>query len=130
MTRILMVEDDQDIRELIAARLRHAGHGVRAVADADAALEVMRSDVQPELLVLDVGLPGMDGLELLQQLRTDERHRETPAIFLSARVQEQDIERGRVLGAEYLTKPFVANALLTRVDEVMRRVAAAAAADW
>jgi CheY-like chemotaxis protein len=73
----------------------------------------------PDLAVLDVSMPGMDGLELLERLRTIDGMERLPAIFLSARVQPEDIEAGRALGATYLTKPFVATALLNAVKAAL-----------
>jgi DNA-binding response OmpR family regulator len=117
MSRVLVVEDDADIRALIAARLKLAGHSVRAVADARSALSCVDEGAVPEVMVLDVGLPDMDGFELLEQLRARPESALVPAIFLSARVQEADVERGRRMGATYLTKPFVATSLLESVRE-------------
>ncbi len=73
----------------------------------------------PELVVLDVGLPVTDGVELLGMRRRREGGADLPAIFLSARVEPADIERGRAAGPEYLTKPFVANALFMAVDRLL-----------
>lgn len=115
MNRVLVVEDDPDIRMLVVARLKQAGYRVRGVGDGASALEAVADTGQLDLFVLDVGLPDLDGFDLLQQLRQLPGSESTPAIFLSARVQEADIERGRALGAQYLTKPFVATALLNKV---------------
>ena len=115
MNRVLVVEDDPDIRMLVVARLKQAGYRVRGVGDGASALEAVADTGQLDLFVLDVGLPDLDGFDLLQQLRQMPGSESTPAIFLSARVQEADIERGRALGAQYLTKPFVATALLNKV---------------
>lgn len=115
MARVLLVEDDPDIRDLVSLRLVGAGHRVLAEADADHALSAVSDRGAPELVVLDVGLPGMDGIELLARLREQSGLEELPAVFLSARVQEHDVARGRAMGATYLTKPFVASALLAAV---------------
>ena len=115
MNRVLVVEDDPDIRMLVVARLKQAGYRVRGGGDGASALEAVADTGQLALFVLDVGLPDLDGFDLLQQLRRMPGSESTPAIFLSARVQEADIERGRALGAQYLTKPFVATALLNKV---------------
>lgn len=126
--RILVVEDDPDIRGLIVARLGMAGYAVKAVGDGAAALAVCSGDTVPEVLVLDIGLPDVDGFELLDRIRDLPTCIRTPAIFLSARVQEADILRGRAMGAQYLTKPFVARALLDRVREALDASRAVASA--
>ena len=127
MNRVLVVEDDPDIRMLVVARLKQAGYRVRGVGDGASALEAVADTGQLDLFVLDVGLPALDGFDLLRQLRQMPGSETTPAIFLSARVQEADIERGRALGAQYLPKPFVATALLNKVASCL---AAGAAAAW
>lgn len=122
MARVLVVEDDQDILNLIRVRLQKVGHRVAAVAHPDDALRLAASD-PPDLAILDVGLPGMTGLDLLQELHQRDGLTDLPAIFLSARVQEEDIAAGRQLGAVYLTKPFVATALMRAVDNVLTKIA-------
>jgi DNA-binding response OmpR family regulator len=114
--RVLVVEDDPDIRLLVVTRLKQAGYLVRGVGDGAAALELVAGTDELDLFVLDVGLPDVDGFDLLARLRELPGKGRTPVIFLSARVQEEDIERGRALGAQYLTKPFVAAALLAKVS--------------
>ncbi len=115
MSRVLVVEDDPDIRMLVVARLTQAGYRVRGVGDGASALDLVSDAGDLDLFVLDVGLPDLDGFSLLERLRQLPGRESTPVIFLSARVQEADIERGRSMGAQYLTKPFVATALLTKV---------------
>ncbi len=115
----MVVEDDPDIRALVAARLSSRGHRVRGAGSAQEAMAVVDELGVPELVVLDVGLPVTDGVELLGMLRQREGGADLPAIFLSARVEPADIERGRAAGAEYLTKPFVANALFMAVDRLL-----------
>jgi CheY-like chemotaxis protein len=117
MARLLVVEDDTDIRELVLARLRSVGHRAVGVGNADAALALVEERGAPELFLLDIGLPDIDGYTLLERLRARLDCVSVPAIFLSARVQPQDIERGRAMGAMYLTKPFVANALFSAVEK-------------
>lgn len=119
MARVLVVEDDEDLRGLVSARLRGGGHQVLAVADAPGAFAIIEERGAPEVAVLDVGLPGMDGMELLAALRAGPGLAQLPAVFLTARVQEADVQRGRALGATYLTKPFVAAALLTAVQRLL-----------
>ncbi|MDP9418210.1 MAG: response regulator [Actinomycetota bacterium] len=115
MANVLVVEDDADIRSLVALRLRSAGHRVITAGDATEALSMVAERGAPDVAVLDVGLPGTDGFGVLEQLRATPGAAALPAVFLSARVQDADIERGRAMGAYYLTKPFVASALINTV---------------
>ena len=115
----MVVDDDEDIRNLVQARLRAAGHLVVAARSGPDALAVIDEKGPPEVAVLDVSMPGMTGLDLLQELRRREGMEELPVIFLSAKVQEEDVEAGRSLGAVYLTKPFVASALLDAVEKAL-----------
>ncbi len=124
---MMVVEDDPDIRALVMTRLSNRGHRVRGAGSAEEAMAVVDELGVPELVVLDVGLPLTDGVELLGMLRAREGGADLPAIFLSARVEPADIERGRAAGAEYLTKPFIANALFAAVD---RLLAPRAAEGW
>ncbi|WP_432574609.1 response regulator [Kineococcus sp. SYSU DK005] len=117
MAKVLVVEDDADIRTLLDLRLRAAGHRVVGADSAPAALAVMAERGAPDVLVSDVSLPGTTGLELVRQLRTDERYARLPVVFLSGRVQPADIEAGRALGATYLTKPVVLSALCTAIEQ-------------
>jgi DNA-binding response OmpR family regulator len=118
MARLLVVEDDPDVRDLISMRLVMVGHRVIAMPDADLALDSVEQFGAPDAYVLDVGLPGMNGFELLAKLRQNVNNR-VPAIFVSASALERDIIRGHELGAAYLTKPFAAYALLDAVDEAV-----------
>ncbi len=119
MARVLVVDDDPDVLNLVAFRLRKAQHKVIAVGGGEQALDVVAERGAPDVAVLDVTMPGLDGLTLLQRLRALEGLEQLPAIFLSARVQPEDIEAGRALGATYLTKPFVATALLNAIEAAL-----------
>ena len=121
MSRILVVEDESAIAELVAINLRHAGFEVAIAETADAAqLEVDR--ILPELVVLDWMLPGQTGLALAKRWRTETRTRDLPIIMLTARSEEADKLSGLDAGADdYLTKPFSANELLARVRALLRR---------
>ncbi len=118
MARLLVVDDDPDILALVTARCRNAGHKVLTATSGQQALEVL-GETPPDVAILDVGLPMMTGFELLVELRKREGMTDLPAIFLSARVQQESIDAGRELGATYLTKPFVASALLTAIDRAL-----------
>ncbi|MFN5049640.1 phosphate regulon transcriptional regulator PhoB [Roseateles sp.] len=126
MSRILVVEDESAIAELISINLRHAGFEVTLAASADQAqLEVDR--VLPDLVVLDWMLPGQSGLALARQWRGAARTKELPIIMLTARADETDKVSGLDAGADdYLTKPFSTNELLARIRAVLRRKAAEA----
>ena len=113
--KVLIVEDDADIQSLLALRVRGEGHAVIAVDDAETALRLVAERGCPDVAVLDIGLPGMNGLKLLSVLRDQVGKPDLPAIFLSARVNEADVEMGRSLGATYLTKPVVVHALLNAI---------------
>lgn len=119
MAKILVVEDDRDISMLIRMSLEGAGHHVETCTYPTEAFELADA-VLPDLVILDVGLPQMSGLDLLQQLRTAPARKNLPAIFLSALVQKEDVAAGEDLGAIYLTKPFAESDLLAAVDRVVR----------
>lgn len=124
MAKVLVVDDDPDIVELISLRLGSRGHKVMTAGRGTEALQIVAERGAPDLAVLDVTLPTMTGLELLVKLREATGDPELPAVFLSGRVAPEDIAAGRALGARYLTKPFVASALLKAVDELSRRESA------
>lgn len=120
--RILVVEDEPDIAAIVVDYLRHAGYTVEHQAEGRAALASIVS-TPPDLTLLDIMLPGMDGLEILRQAR---RHTEHPIIMLTARVEEVDRLIGLELGADdYICKPFSPREVVARVKAVLRRAAAA-----
>lgn len=116
---ILVAEDQTDIRELIAMNLRNAGYEVTTVADGPAAL-ASQNEQASDLLILDLMMPGLDGLEVCKALRA--RGRSSPILMLTARATELDRVLGLELGADdYLTKPFSLAELLARVKALLRR---------
>lgn len=116
--RILVVEDDEDIRDLILLRVQRAGYSGVGAASGREALRLCERQA-PDAVVLDVGLPDMTGFELLQRLR--ERHGDgVPAVFLSAGTLNDHRERAARAGDEYLTKPFVAATLLQVLERSLR----------
>src|SRR6185503_597368 len=119
MKRVLVVEDQRDLASLLAHNLRHEGLDVRTVEDGREALPTVRS-WQPDLVILDLMLPGMDGFEILRGIRGEGN--DLPVLILSARGEEQDKIRGFRLDADqYVTKPFSLVELLERVHALLRR---------
>ena len=121
MSRVLVVEDESAIAELIAINLRHAGHEVTIAGTADQARsEVGR--VLPDLVVLDWMLPGQSGIELARRWRSEARTRELPIVMLTARSSEADTVAGLDAGADdYVAKPFSTTELLARIRALLRR---------
>jgi two-component system, OmpR family, phosphate regulon response regulator PhoB len=121
MSRILVVEDEAAIAELISINLRHAGFEVTVAGDAEQAQAAVDAAL-PSLVVLDWMLPGQSGLALARRWRTEPRTRSLPIVMLTARAEESDLVSGLDAGADdYLTKPFSANELLARIRALLRR---------
>jgi DNA-binding response OmpR family regulator len=121
MARIVIADDDADIRELVVFKLRHGGHEVVPVGDGAAAVEACRNE-KPDLVILDVMMPGMSGLEAARALREDGDLAGLPIIILTARAQESDIDQGFQAGADdYIVKPFSPRELAARVDAVLAK---------
>jgi len=122
--RILVVEDEQDIADVLLDYLRHAGYAPEHAADGRTALQALTAPQPPDLTLLDVMLPGIDGLEVLRQAR---RHTDNPIVVITARVEEVDRLIGLELGADdYLAKPFSMPELVARVRALLRRAEAMA----
>jgi two-component system alkaline phosphatase synthesis response regulator PhoP len=124
MTRqqILIIEDDEDIRELLVYNLEKNGYEAAAVESGETGLASAASR-KPDLILLDLMLPGMDGLSVCRQLKAGKATHEIPIIIISAKGEETDIITGLELGADdYLAKPFSPNILLSRVRAVLRRI--------
>ncbi len=116
--RLLLVDDDGLLRRSLSYNLERAGYGVSTAANAEDALAIARRD-PPDLVLLDIGLPGMDGLEALRDFR---EHLGLPVIFLTARRKELDQVLGLEMGADdYVTKPFDLEVLIARIKAVLRR---------
>jgi two-component system response regulator BaeR len=119
MTRILVVEDEDDIASVLVDYLRHAGYEPERVADGESALARMVADPAPDLTLLDVMLPRLDGMAVLKQARL---HTTRPVIMLTARIEEVDRLLGLELGADdYVCKPFSPREVVARVAAVLRR---------
>jgi two-component system OmpR family response regulator len=130
--RLLVVDDEPNILELLSASLRFAGFDVATASNGTDALAVA-STFQPDLLVLDVMMPGMDGFEVVRQLRGEDSR--TPVLFLTARDSTEDKITGLTLGGDdYVTKPFSLEEVIARVRTVLRRtnrqVPAATRSTW
>ena len=120
--KILVIEDERDILDLVRHYLEKEGFRTRTVADGAGGLAAARQE-RPDLIVLDLMLPGMDGLELCKKLRADPATAITPVIMLTAKADETDRIVGLELGADdYLTKPFSPKELVARVKALLRRV--------
>ena len=121
MAKIVVADDDADIRDLVVFKLEQSGHDVVAVGDGAAAVDACR-DAVPDLAVLDVMMPGMTGFDACRALRADPALAGIPVILLTARAQEADIEQGFSAGADdYVVKPFSPRELASRVATVLER---------
>ena len=121
--RLLVVEDDANILELLSASLRFAGFGVTTATSGSAAVDAARAE-RPDLIVLDVMLPDLDGFEVIRKLRGGGTR--TPVVFLTARDTTEDKIRGLTLGGDdYVTKPFSLEELTARIRAVLRRTSGA-----
>jgi DNA-binding response OmpR family regulator len=118
---VLVVEDDHVIRELLVVNLEMEGHEAVTAVDGKEALDVVARR-RPDVVLLDMMLPGVDGWEVTGRLRSDASTAEVPVIALSARAMQADIARGHQAGVDhYVTKPFDPIALMDLVAEVMRQ---------
>lgn len=123
---ILMVEDDEDIADFVAYNLQRQGWTTTLVHDGRAGLEQIRA-LRPDLVILDIMLPGMDGLQIYRAMKELPHTAGIPTLFLSARAQLEDRLEGLQLGADdYMTKPFSPRELVLRVRNILQRVQAPA----
>ena len=128
MKRILVVEDEAGIREMVALNLKLAGWEVLEAPSAERALELLHAGAPCDAALLDIMLPGMDGLSLCETIRRDDP--DIGIIIVSAKGQEQDKIRGLSIGADdYITKPFSVSELVARVEALVRRVRRSASAE-
>src|SRR4051812_46129361 len=127
-SRVLVVEDEPHIRELVCLHLSHEGYSCHAVGDGAQALKLTESE-RFDLLVLDVMIPGLDGLSLCRAVRNSQLNRDVPILMLTARRDESDKVVGLESGADdYLTKPFGVRELVARARALLRRPRQTAAA--
>lgn len=130
MCKILLVEDDTFSQALVQHHLGKAGHRVIATDSAEGALAILDEKSVPDMAVLDVSLPGIDGRELAKILRKDERTKDVKIIFLSGAVDPWDIAASEDVSNAYLTKPFVASALMATIDRLQAAVDAQQEDGW
>lgn len=119
MARILIAEDERDIRDLIAFTLRFAGHEVVATTNGQEAVDAAREN-PPDLVLLDVRMPRMTGYEACRQIKAEPSLQHIPIVFLSAKGQESEVQAGLNAGAvEYILKPFAPDQLTDRIEYVL-----------
>ena len=126
--RVLVVEDERDIAALVAYHLTREGYRVSTAASGDEGIQTASTE-RPDIIVLDLMLPGLSGYEVIQELRRRPGLEDVPVVFLTARREEADRIKGLELGADdYITKPFSPQELVLRVGSILRRVRAPAVA--
>lgn len=118
--KILLVDDEKDLVETVSLRLKALGYEVIAAYDGKEALEKAKKD-KPDLIILDLMLPKIDGYKVCRMLKFDEKYKNIPIVMFTARAQESDKELGLQVGAdEYITKPFDAVVLLTKIKALLK----------
>ncbi len=121
MAKILIAEDERDIRDLIEFTLTFAGHEVVKASNGAEAVE-MAPEVMPDLIMLDVRMPRMTGYEACRVIKDTETTKHIPVVFLSAKGQDEEIDTGMEAGAyEYILKPFAPDQLTQRIDEILTK---------
>ena len=121
MAKILIAEDEPDIRELVAFTLRFAGHEVVAGANGEEAVQLAAQEM-PDLILMDVRMPRMTGYDACRVMKANLRLKDIPVVFLSAKGQDSEIQTGLEAGAEeYLLKPFGPDQLVERVNVILAR---------
>ena len=121
MAKILIAEDERDIRDLVAFTLRFAGYEVFAAANGEEAVE-MAPNVNPDLILMDVRMPRMTGYEACRIMKLNPDLKDIPIVFLSAKGQEAEIQQGLDVGAEeYLLKPFAPDQLTSHVKTILAK---------
>ena len=121
MAKILIAEDERDIRDLITFTLRFAGHDVTAASNGAEAVEQVEK-VMPDLIMLDVRMPKMTGYEACEQIKSQEATKHIPVVFLSAKGQDTEVRIGMEAGAtDYILKPFAPDKLTERVAEILKK---------
>ncbi len=117
--RILVVDDEEDLVANLRMRLQATGYEVLVAADGNTAYEMAKTE-NPDLIVLDLTLPGMDGYQVCRLLKFDDKYKNIPVIMLTARTQKEDKEWGQKVGADcYMTKPYETKELLAKIKELL-----------
>ena len=118
--KILLVDDERDLVETVTFRLEASGYEVLPAYDGREGLDKARKE-KPDLIILDLMLPRMDGYKVCRMLKFDEKYKKIPIIMFTARAQQSDIEMGKEVGADaYITKPFEPQALLDKIEELLK----------
>ncbi|MFA5155852.1 MAG: response regulator [Candidatus Omnitrophota bacterium] len=118
--RILLVDDETALVDLMKIRLEANGYDVLTAGDGQLALDKARADI-PDLIILDLMLPKIDGYQVCRQLKSDEKYKHIPVLMFSARAQEADKKNGEEAGADgYIVKPFDPPALLSKIKELLK----------
>lgn len=121
MAKILAAEDERDIRDLIAFTLRFAGHEVTTATNGEEAV-AMAEQLKPDLILLDVRMPRMNGYDACRAIKANPNLRDIPVVFLSAKGQESEVQAGLQAGAEeYILKPFAPDQLIERVRQILAK---------
>lgn len=121
MAKILIAEDERDIRDLITYTLRFAGHEVISTTNGEEAYQAALKEL-PDLILLDVRMPRMTGYEACEQLKATTSTQDIPVVFLSAKGQESEVKTGMEAGAdEYILKPFSPDQLTARIQEILSK---------
>ncbi|GAA0441626.1 hypothetical protein Aca07nite_30400 [Actinoplanes capillaceus] len=124
MALVLVADDDADIRDLVTFKLEGLGLETISVEDGETALAAIR-ERRPAIAILDIAMPGLSGIDVCRMIRADPAIADTLVLLLTARVQEQDVERGFAVGADdYVTKPFSPRELVSRVQTLLSRTRA------
>lgn len=119
MAKILIADDERDIRDLITFTLRFAGYEVIPTSNGEEAYQTALKEV-PDLILMDVRMPRMTGYEACEQMKANESLKNIPVVFLSAKGQESEVQTGLQIGAvEYILKPFSPDQLMSRVAQIL-----------
>ena len=121
MSRVLIVEDDEDLVRLATHWLERAGYSVALAGDGQKALEALQADPLPDAVLLDVMLPKMDGFEVLRRIRAEPRTKQLPVIMVTSFSRDKDAARGKALGAnDYIVKPLMELDFLKRLEHIVK----------
>jgi DNA-binding response OmpR family regulator len=119
--KILIVEDERDVVDIVTIRLEAAGYECISAHDGQEGLEKVKSE-EPDLVILDLMLPKIDGYKVCRLLKSDEKYRHIPIILFTAQAQKRDIDAGKKSGADaYIVKPFEPQVLINKINELLNR---------